>query len=262
MVGSGDSDRTLAALVADGWHVIAVRADARPGRRRIDARSPGGQAMIAVARYLLADYVRSLRFVAPALVLVAGVVVFYAQPPNPVLSTAGSVVGLLFAAHCWLALGFFNSQGTPDRHVLSATAGGRTFVCARMLAAGALALGASIFAIAYPLLAGRFDRGPSLGELALILLANMTATVGATALAALFARPLIYNRATSVLGLTLCVVLTIPLRLPGSAVPVAQALDTNHAAQVPARLSADLGSILIFTAAVGVVCARQWRRRD
>ncbi len=217
--------------------------------------------MIAAARYLLADFVRSLRFVAPALVLVAGMVVFHAQPPNPMLSTAGSVVGLLFAADCWLALAFFNSQGTPDRHVLAATAGGRTFVLARMLAAGALALGVATIAIAYPLHAQRFDRSPSVGELALILLANMTATVGATALAALFARPLIYNGATSVLGLTLCAVLTV-VCLPGGAVATAQALDTNHAAQVPARLSADLGSILIFTAAVGVVCACQWRRRD
>ena len=37
--------------------------------------------MIAVARYLLSDYVRSWRFVAPMLVLFSGVVVLYAQPP-------------------------------------------------------------------------------------------------------------------------------------------------------------------------------------
>ncbi len=218
--------------------------------------------MTAVARYLLADYARSRRFVAPALVLIAGVVLFYAQPPNPVLATASSLITLLFAAQCWLALAFFNSQGTPDRHMLAATAGRRTFVLGRMLAAGALALTTSLVALAYPLLAARFARTPSVAELAVILLANMTATLGATALAALFARPLVYSRAASVLGLTLCAILTIPLHLPGSAVPTAQALDTNHAAHVPARLSGNIVSILIFTAAVGVVCAHQWRRRD
>lgn len=218
--------------------------------------------MRTVARYLLADFVRSRRFVAPMLVLVAGVVVFYAQPPNPVLSTASSVVALLFAAQCWLALAFFNSQGTPDRHVLAATAGGSRFVLGRMLAAGLLALTVSFVAIAYPLLAGRFENTPTLVQIAVILLANLTATVGATALAALFARPLLYNRAVAVLGLTLCAVLTVPLHLPGAPVPTAQALDTGHAAQVAARLSGDVGSILIFTAAVGVVCTRQWRRRD
>jgi hypothetical protein len=218
--------------------------------------------MTSVARYLLADYARSWRFVPPALVVVAGVVLLYAQAPNPVLSTAASVIALLFAAQCWLGLTFFNSQGTPDRHVLAATAGGRTFVLGRMLAAGLLAVIVGVFAVAFPFLAHRFARVPTIGELAVILLANLIATLGATALAALFARPMVYSRAVSVLGLALFAVLTVPLRLPGSAVPTAEALDAGHAAHVPARLTGDVGSMLIFVAAVGAVCARQWRQRD
>ncbi len=54
----------------------------------------------------------------------------------------------------------------------------------------------------------------------------------------------------------------MPLHLPGSAVPTAEALGADHAAQVPDRLTGDIGSMLIFTAAVGVFCARQWRRHD
>ena len=218
--------------------------------------------MRAVARYLLADFVRSWRFVAPGLVLVAGVVVLYAQPPNPVLSTAASVIALLFAAQCWLALAFFNSQGDPDRHVLAATAGGRTFVLGRLLGAGAIAVIASLVAVAIPFLGQRFDRTPTVGELAVILLANLIAAFGATALAALFARPLVYSRVVSVLGLAVFAVLTVPLRLPGSAVPTAQALDAGHVAHVPARLTGDIGSLLVFVAAVGAVCSREWRRRD
>ena len=218
--------------------------------------------MRAVARYLLADYVRSRHFIAPALVLIVGVVVFYAEPPNPVLSTASSVIALLFATQCWLALAFFNSQGTADRHVLTATAGGRSFIGGRWLAAAALAGGSSVFALGYPLVTARFQRAPTVAELLVILLANLVATLAATALAALFARPLLYNRAVAVLGLTWCAVLTVPLRIPGSAVPTAQALNASHAAQVPGRLAGDLGSVLIFIAAVGVVCSRQWRRHD
>ena len=218
--------------------------------------------MTRVARYLLTDYARSRAFIAPLLVLLAGVVVFYAQPPNPVLLTASSVIALLFAAQCWLALAFFNSQGTPDRHVVAATAGGRSFVLGRMLAAGALALISSVIAVGYPLLAGRFEHTPTVAQLAVILLANLLAALGATALAALFARPIFYSRAISVLGLTFCAVLTVPLHPPGSAVPTAQALDAGHVAQVPTRLTGDIGSTLIFTAAVGVYCARQWRHRD
>lgn len=218
--------------------------------------------MTAVTRYLLADYARSRRFVAPLLVVIAGTVVLYAQAPNPVLSTASSVVELLFATQCWLALAFFNSQGAPDRHILAATAGAHAFVLGRMMAAGLLALITSVLTIAYPIIAERFEHTPTLGQVAVVLLANLVATIGATALAAVFARPLVYNRALSVLGLTLCAVFTVPLHLPGSAVPTANALDASHAAQVPARLTGDIGSMLILTASVGVLCARQWRRHE
>ncbi len=218
--------------------------------------------MTAVVRYLLADYLRSRRVVAPALVLIPGVVVLYAQPPGPVLSSASSVIPVLFASQCWLALAFFNSQGRADRHLLAAAAGGRRYVCARMLGAGAIALAAALVATAYPLLAGRFDRSPGAEDLAAILAASLTASLAGTALAALFANPLVYNRAMSVLGLTLCALLTVPTRLPGSAVSTAQALDTNHASHVAGQLADDIGSMLIFAAAVGMVCARQWRRRE
>ena len=85
------------------------------------------------------EHLRTRGFVAPTVVLLAGVVVLYAQPPNPVLSTAGTVAAFLFAAQCRLALGLFNSQGAADRQVLTATVGGGRFALARLLAAGALA---------------------------------------------------------------------------------------------------------------------------
>lgn len=218
--------------------------------------------MRAVVRYLLADYVRSWRFVAPGVLLVAGVIVAYAQAPNPVLSTAASVIPLLFAAQCWLTLAFFNSQGTPDRHVLAATVGGRRFVLGRLLAAGVIAALAALLTVAIPFAGRRFAHAPSGGELAVILLANLIAAFGATALAALFARPLVYSRVVSVLGLAVCAVLTVPLHLSGSAVPIAQALDAGHAGHVPGSLAGDIVSLLVFSAAVGAVCAREWRRRD
>jgi len=73
------------------------------------------KAVAAVARYLLAEYLRSRRFVAPLLLLAAGVVVLYAQPPNAVLSTAGTVAGFVFVDTCWVALALLNTQGDADR---------------------------------------------------------------------------------------------------------------------------------------------------
>ena len=46
--------------------------------------------MILVARYLLSEHLRTRGFVAPTVVLLAGVVVLYAQPPNLLLGCATS----------------------------------------------------------------------------------------------------------------------------------------------------------------------------
>jgi hypothetical protein len=216
--------------------------------------------VIAAARYLLSEHLRTRGFVAPTVVLLAGVVVLYAQPPNPVLSTAGTVAAFLFAAQCWLALGLFNSQGAADRQVLIATVGGRRFALARLLAAGTLA-GLTSVLLALPLVTGRFERTPHLGEIGLVLLANLGSAVAGTALAALFSQPIVRNRAIAVLGLSACALLTLPLDLP-PVVPTARALDTTHAGDVPGRLAGDLASVALFTIAVTVVCSLLWRRRE
>lgn len=217
--------------------------------------------MTAVARYLLAEHLRSRAFVAPALTLVSAVVVLYAQPPNPVLSTAGTVAAAAFPIQAWMALAFFNTSGAAQRQVLAATAGGRALVLGRLLGAGALALGSAVFAVGFPWVTQRFERAPHAGELALCLVATLGATAGGTALAALFAQPLVRSRAVAVLGLAACALLTVPLDLP-PAVPIARALDTEHAAQVPARLAGDLGFIAAFGVAAALVCALLWRRRE
>lgn len=217
--------------------------------------------MIAVARYLLAEHLRTRAFVAPVLVLVAVVVGLYAQPPNPVLATAGVVAAAAFPIQAWLALAFLNTTAPAQRHVLAATAGPRALVAGRLLGAELLALAVAVAIVAYPLLAGRLERAPHAGELALCLLAGLASTTAGTALAALFAQPLVRSRAVAVLGLAACALVTVPLDLP-PAVPIARALDTRHAAAVPARLAGDLAWIGAFCVAVAVACALLWRRRE
>jgi hypothetical protein len=217
--------------------------------------------VIAVARYLLAEHTHSRSFVAPLVVLVGGVIVLYAQPPNPVLSTGGTVAAFLFPIGCWIALAFFNSQGTADRRLLAATVGGARFVRGRLLAAASLAAATSLFALAIPLIGGAFERTPRLDELGLLLAANATSTIGATALAIAFSAPIVRSRAIAVLGLTACVLATIPLRLPPF-IPTARALDTARAGRVPGRIAADVLVVLAFAIAATLLGAWQWRRRE
>jgi hypothetical protein len=217
--------------------------------------------VIAAARYLLAEHTRSRSFVAPLIVLCGGVVVLYAQPPNPILPTAGGVAAFLFPAQCWLALAFLNSQSAPDRHILAATVGGSRFVAGRLLAVATLAGASSLFALLVPLLGGFFKRTPHPDEIALILAANLIATAAASGLAIPFSAPIVNSRAISVLGLATVIVLAIPLHLPPM-IPTARALNTTHAARVPGRIAADFAAVAAFTLLAGAFGARHWRRRE
>jgi hypothetical protein len=215
----------------------------------------------AVARYLLAEHFRSRRFVAPLLLLAAGVVVLYAQPPNPVLSTAGTVAAYTFPCLCWAALALLNTQGDADRHVLLVAAGARAFVLGRLLALLGLATVVSVLVVAFPLVTRRFATTPTPGELGDCLLATLLCALGGAALGALFARPLVRSRAIAVLGLALCALVTVPLNGP-PAITTAQALDVSSAGSVPSRLGGTLASVAVFALAVTVTCALLWRRRE
>jgi len=217
--------------------------------------------MIAVARYLLAEHTRSRSFVAPLVILATGVVVLYAQPPNPVLATGGTVAAFLFPIGCWIALAFFNSQSAGDRQLLVATVGWRDFAGGRLIGAGALAAASSAFALAVPLAGGAFERTPHLDEVGLLAAANLLATIAATALALLFSAPIVRSRAIAMLGLTGCVLATIPLSLPPF-IPTARALDTVHAGRVPGRIAGDAAIVLAFALVAVAAGAWQWRRRE
>jgi hypothetical protein len=189
--------------------------------------------VIAVARYLLAEHVRSRRFVAPMLLLTAGVVVLYAQPPNPVLSTA----------------------------VLLVAAGPRAFILGRLLAVAAFSAAISVLVVAFPVVTGRFETAPTLAELADCLLATLLCAFAGSGLGALFSRPLVRSRTIAVFGLALTALVTVPLNGP-PAITTAQALDIADASDVPVRLGSTLLSVGLFGLAVAATCALLWRRRE
>jgi hypothetical protein len=217
--------------------------------------------MSAVGRYLLAEYFHSRRWAAPFLFLLVGLVVLYAQPPNPVLETAGGAAAFLLLAQCWLALAFLNSQPDEDRQVLAATVGGPRFAAGRVVGLGVLVLLSALLTLVYPWVSGRFERAPRLADVGLILLANLVCAAAGGALAALFARPAVRSRTVRVLGVTACLVVTVPLGL-SPAVATAKAFDTTVAAQVPQRFAGTLGSVAAFVLIAGFLSSLLWRYRE
>lgn len=217
--------------------------------------------MIAVARYVLAEHFRSRSFVGPLLLLATGVVVLYSQPPNPVLSTAGTVAAFVFLDLAWSGLALLNTQGDADRHVVGVVVGGRTYAQGRLLAVGAVMIGATALAIAFPVLTGRFERAPTVSEVALCSLATIGCALAGGALAALFSMPFVRSRAVAVLGLTACIVLSVPLGI-SPAIATAHALDTRSTSTAVSRLLPTLLAIGCFATATVLLCVLLWRRRE
>jgi hypothetical protein len=160
-----------------------------------------------------------------------------------------------------VGLSFPNRQPDDDRQVLVATMGSRRFALGRIAGLAVLALLASLLTLACPLVAGSFQRAPSAAELGWILVANLVCAGAESALAALFARPAVRSRAVTVLAVTACLVITVPLGLSPAPAP-ANALDTTAATQVPARFGGTIGSITAFILVATFVSALLWRYRE
>jgi hypothetical protein len=217
--------------------------------------------MLAVARYLLAEHLRSRRLAAPILLLATGVVVLYSQPPNPVLSTSGVVAGFVFVVALWLGISLLNSQGDAERAIFVAAAGPRTFALGRLLALLTSEAAIALAAVAFPVLTGRFERAATAAELSLILLGTFGCALAGGAVAALFSRPFVRSRLIAVMGLTATAVLTVPLGI-SPALATARALDVDRSSDAATRLEPTLLGIASFALAAMATCALLWRHRE
>lgn len=217
--------------------------------------------MSAVARYMLAEHLGSRRWVAPFLFLASGVVVLYAQPPNPVLSTAGTAAAWMFPAQAWWAFAFLNTQEPGERQTIVATVGARRFAGGRLLGLLVLLAIAMVFTAAFPILTGRFEHPAHLGEIALILCANFLCGAAGSGLAALVCEPIVRTRAVPVLFLTGAVVLSVPLGI-SPAIATAAAMNRTDASAVPGQLAPETLGITIFLAVALPLGARLWRLRE
>ncbi|HVQ59679.1 MAG TPA: hypothetical protein VMS60_12300 [Solirubrobacterales bacterium] len=217
--------------------------------------------MSAVARYMLVEHLGSRRWVAPFLFLASGVIVLYAQPPNPVLSTAGTAAAWMFPAQAWWAFAFLNTQEPGERQTLVATVGARRFAAGRLLGLLALLAIAMVFTAAFPILTGRFERPAHLDEIVLILCANWLCGAAGSGLAALVCEPIVRTRAVPVLFLTGAVVLSIPLDV-SPAIETAAAMNRTDASAVPGQLAPETLGIALFLALALPLGARLWRLRE
>ncbi|MGW2396150.1 hypothetical protein ACWCYY_06315 [Kitasatospora sp. NPDC001664] len=145
--------------------------------------------MTAVARYALADFLRSQRYL-PQLVLYLALLAVLHAVPGPVLQGYGASAGALLPVTVWLALVLHNTEDPLQAAVTAVNAGGRTrALLGRTAAAVLCGLALAAVALVWPMAAGGTLHTAT--ELTEGLLAHTTAVLTGTALGGLCARPVI-----------------------------------------------------------------------
>jgi hypothetical protein len=165
---------------------------------------------VIVARYVLADLLRSQRFIVPVFVYVATLGVLFGGDPGPAPAGWPASALILYPVSAWLAITTANSEDPVARLVTVAAAGGPAVVARGVLAACLLAdvvlAAASAIRPVIPIVTHVYPY-PAIALLGGGLAHLATATAG-TAVGLLCARPVIERVGWSLLAAVTVVVVT------------------------------------------------------
>ncbi|MFC5948830.1 hypothetical protein ACFQH9_11135 [Pseudonocardia lutea] len=211
---------------------------------------------VAVARYLLADALRSQRVLLPVVLQVAVLAVLFGGDPGRLPEPWGASVLTLYPVAAWLALTLAHTEDPVQRSVTVAAAGGPAPVAAGILLValvGDLAL--AVLGVGWPLVATPYTASPAVVVTG--LLAHLAAGATGTAVGLLCARPWIRRIGRSLLvGAVVVIATAVQPWLPpvGTTVHALERGAGPGALVVPVLLA--LALAVVVTGA-GVVRARR-----
>ena len=164
--------------------------------------------MIALIRFQLSGYLRSVRALHPvlALALLLGIVFSSplggtpAQIRHGALNTIGDVATLVFPICAWAARGLLDTEPDTQRHVSAVTAGRWRAISAGPLAAYGFAGPLAVLAVAYPMVAGARN-GLAMPVLLMAIVLVLLTSMAATLVGALTNRAVISSPGASILVL-------------------------------------------------------------
>jgi hypothetical protein len=205
---------------------------------------------LAVARYVLADLLRSQRFLVPVFVYLALLAVLFGGDPGPAPALWPASALALYPISAWLAITTANVEDPVQRHVTTAAAGGARVVAHGVLLVCLLAdVGLTAVSVLRPLIPVVTTLYPySANDLLGSALAHLATAGAGTAVGLLCARPVITRIGWSLLVATTVVVTTgaTPWLPPvGTAV---KALSTSPIAVPTVALDAGIGLALAWAA--------------
>ncbi|MEU5878236.1 hypothetical protein [Spirillospora sp. NPDC047279] len=160
--------------------------------------------MIALARFQVAGYLRSLRVLPPLIVILLLLALVLFQPPvGARLATGafGDVAAFMFPVWAWAARSLLDTQPDEQRALSATAAGGPwTPALAGLLAAGSVNLGLAVIVLAVPVVQGLVAGLAALPVLAGLAL-NALVAAAATLLGAWTSRALVPDPGVSLLAL-------------------------------------------------------------
>jgi hypothetical protein len=164
--------------------------------------------MIAVIRFQLSGYVRSVRALHPVIALALLLAIVFSSPlggtPAQIrqgaLTAVADLAALVFPICAWAARGLLDTEPDVQRHVTAVTAGRRRAVLAGYAAAYAFSVVLALIAPLYPL-SQAAGSGLGVRDVLLSLALLPLSALAATALGALTSRAVIPSPGTSILVL-------------------------------------------------------------
>jgi hypothetical protein len=228
--------------------------------------------MIAVIRFQLSGYVRSVRALHPVLALAMLLAIVFTSPlggsPAQVrhgaLNAIGDMATFIFPICAWAARGLLDTEPDVQRHISAAAAGRWRSIWGGTLAAYGFAAVLAVISPAYPMTMGAMYGLPVQGMLlgfALLLLSALAATT----VGALTSRAVIPSPGTSILVLLGVCAGNLILGLgPLRPLTVPMIEWMRAAGQSPAALAGEFPLLvvrtLVWTAVAGALYA--WLRRS
>ena len=164
--------------------------------------------MVAVIRFQLSGYIRSVRALHPVLALALLLAIVFSSPlggtPAQVrqgaLNAVADLAALIFPICAWAARALLDTEPDAQRHVSAVTAGRRRALVAGSAAAYAFSGTLALIASIYPL-ARAAGSGPKVQVMALSVVLVLLSALAATALGALTSRAVMPSPGTSILVL-------------------------------------------------------------
>jgi hypothetical protein len=215
--------------------------------------------VIALARYTIADVLRSQRWVAPLLTFLGIDAVLLAGNGSVLPTYAVSAVALLFVS-TWLTVVVVNVEDPLQETVTAVTAGGRVRprLAKLVVAYGFATILAAVAIVSAPIVS---TDGVSLAHLGAGIGAHLVTALAGVAVGALFSRPLVSRTAWAVLGgFALCLAdVVIPGLPPGR--QLLELFDGNHVHDLGLTLAAIAAETVLIAAVLVAGSQRLARAR-